>query len=137
MLQEYKHRVSLQTNSLIIFNEFILDHKLLKYPNNRLPATGLDVQQVVVFVILGHVTNILGKKNAEKKNQVILICHSQLTHVCKYVYMHLYCYISCHSGQCMSFRMRQMLVCHPVDTVGFIFFIAWIWGATGKSQLKN
>lgn len=58
---------------LIILNEFILYHDLLKYPNNRLLAvrisTGSEhVQQVEQSLLFfRHPTDILQNKNTKKK----------------------------------------------------------------------
>lgn len=114
------HRLFLQTNCLIILNKFILYHKLLKYPNNRLIAvrisTGSEhVQQVAVFIVFSHRIIILEIKKTDEINlNCPLFNLSMSTEAC----VHLQYSISCHLGQCMSFTMRQMLVCHLMDAVG-------------------
>lgn len=35
-----------------------------------------------------------------------------------FICVHLHCNVFCHLGQCKSFTMRQMLVCHLMDTFG-------------------
>lgn len=94
--------------------EFILDHKLLKYPNNML--LGFQQNQNMFnrsLYFWGRRTKILFKK---QKNNIflILICLKSTE-----AYVVCTCTAAaCHLGQCMSFTTRQMLVCHLMDTVG-------------------
>lgn len=104
-------------------SEVIIAKKKKKKSQQDLIAVGIltgseNVQQVEVFVNMGHKNEILFYKKIKNNKKCPTFILSKSTKAFMFICVHLHCNSSCHLGQSVSFTMKQVLVCHLMETVG-------------------